>query len=684
MTLKRAWRLLLFASWVTFVAGDARNETPADEDVTDAIRSIREQVNALLDHRQQDYNALEESLKRAIEKNTELFVLKNEVKQLRKEVNSLRGGNENGNEARNERLRVRWLGSAVTELQGEVAQVLRTRNASEELAERSRMRGELNLLKGDVAAVGRGIRNLGGRIAKIEAVLGTIRVDIAAVKERFSLLSRTCADIASQLSAVQIEVKAPRCESPPIDPANPTVGRIEKAERAYTAAPSSLGRSTGERDRKSTISAVYGATVGRHRLARRHGYSRRGEEYRVRVEERLKNLERKLFLIAQGRTSLEKRMSYESREWPASLSKRVKSLEKAQNELIRRVSNVTDTVIWTRKMGESLSSRLVGSVRALEEAVDTNSSWTKQELLRLGVNAARKAAELSLTREELSNLRRAVQALSVSASKLQERSDKHQEAINRLTITDSNKTIVTISDFGRLFSSAPAAKPSWNVLQLDDRYLAANSLPVNCEQQSANEPGDGPKLLELGQPLQRAPTLLYCRDGWMVVARRINGALDFDRSWNDYSLGFGSLVSEYWIGNEMLHKLTRDNCTRLRIDLLDTYGERWRAEYQWFTVGSDETGYRLRIDGYVGNATDALSYQNGMAFSARDRDMDASTAHCAANYHGGWWFSHCQHSNLNGKYSLGLTWYRSDTSQWLSIASWEMSVRKSSVCNETR
>lgn len=115
-------------------------------------------------------------------------------------MNSLRGGNENGNEARNERLRVRWLGSAVTELQGEVAQVLRTRNASEELAERSRMRGELNLLKGDVAAVGRGIRNLGGRITKIEAVLGTIRVDIAAVKERFSLLSRTCADIASQVT----------------------------------------------------------------------------------------------------------------------------------------------------------------------------------------------------------------------------------------------------------------------------------------------------------------------------------------------------------------------------------------------------------------------------------------------------------------------------------------------------
>lgn len=116
----------------------------------------------------------------------------------RKEITSLHGGN--GNEAKNEKLRVRWLGSAVTELQGEVAEVLRTRNVSEELAERSRMKGELALLKGDVAAVGKGIRNLGGRITKIEAALGTIRVDIAAMKERFSLLFRTYADISSQVT----------------------------------------------------------------------------------------------------------------------------------------------------------------------------------------------------------------------------------------------------------------------------------------------------------------------------------------------------------------------------------------------------------------------------------------------------------------------------------------------------
>ncbi|XP_033332007.1 protein scabrous [Megalopta genalis] len=624
------------------ISAIAIGEVRGDENASDAIRSLQEQVTALLDHRQQDYNALEESLKRAMEKNTELFVLKNEVKQLRKEVDALRGGNASGNEAKNERLRVRWLGSAVTELQGEVADVLRARNISEELAERFSMKGELTLLKGDIAAVGRGIRNLGGRIAKHEAMLGTIRVDISAIGERFSLLSRTCADIASQLSAVQIEVKSMGCESSTAD-----AGKGKHVAGATATTDS----------------------VAHHRLSRRHGYSRRSED-------RLKNLERKVAVLAQRRLAQldTKRVAYEKGEWLTSnLSKRVKSLEKNQVELSRRVSSANENAISTKQIGESVGSRLVGSLRALEEIVETNNSAIKGELARLGVNAAQKAAELSLTRVELSNLRRAVQALSVSASKLQEKSDRQQEAIDRLN--------------GSRFAESRSSPNhlELELEQLEDRYhLIVDKLPDSCEERSADRSTgvDGLRLVEAGRG--RKPIMVYCRNGWVVVARRIDGTFDFDRSWNDYSLGFGSPVGEYWIGNQILHEFTQDNCTRLRIDMLDIYGERWRAEYDSFAITSAETGYRLLVDGYVGNATDAMSYQNGMPFSAKDRDMDDSTAHCAANYHGGWWFNRCQHANLNGKYSLGLAWYRSDTDQWMSIAASEMSMRRNPDCPRSR
>ncbi|XP_076650019.1 protein scabrous [Halictus rubicundus] len=652
--------LLSFVVVVTAIAvGEIRGD---DENVSDAIRSLQEQVNALLDHRQQDYNALEESLKRTMEKNTELFVLKNEVKQLRKEVDALRGGNASGNEAKNERLRVKWLGSAVTELQGEVADVLRARNISEELAERSRMKGELALLKGDIAAVGRGVRNLGGRIAKHEAMLGTIRVDISAIGERFSLLSRTCADIASQLSAVQVEVKSLGCESAAAAAAVASRGRHVAGSSVSTAA---------------TEDAI--AVAVHRRLSRRHGYSRRSED-------RLRSLERKVAVLAQRRIAQldTKRVAYAKEEWLTSnLSKRMKSVEKSQLELSRRILSANENAISTRRIGESVGLRLVSSLRVLEESVETNNSAIKGELARLGVNAAQKAAELSLTRVELSNLQRAVQALSVSASKLQEKSDRQQEAIDRL---NGSCLAETETEIENEFESLPT-KLELELEELEDRYhLIVEKLPNNCEEGRSVDRSsgirDGLRLVEAGRG--RKPVMVYCRNGWVVVARRIDGTLDFDRSWNDYSVGFGSPVSEYWIGNQILHEFTRDNCTRLRIDMLDIYGERWRAEYESFAITSGETGYRLLVDGYVGNATDALSYQNGMPFSAKDRDMDDSAAHCAANYHGGWWFNRCQHANLNGKYSLGLTWYRSDIDQWMSIAASEMSVRRNPDCPRSR
>lgn len=73
--------LLLLSAIVT--ANTLIVGTRADEDLNSTIKLLQEQVSALLDHRQEDYNALEESLKQAMEKNTELIVLRNEVKQLR-------------------------------------------------------------------------------------------------------------------------------------------------------------------------------------------------------------------------------------------------------------------------------------------------------------------------------------------------------------------------------------------------------------------------------------------------------------------------------------------------------------------------------------------------------------------------------------------------------------------------
>ncbi|XP_071795596.1 uncharacterized protein [Asterias amurensis] len=56
--------------------------------------------------------------------------------------------------------------------------------------------------------------------------------------------------------------------------------------------------------------------------------------------------------------------------------------------------------------------------------------------------------------------------------------------------------------------------------------------------------------------------------GWIVFQRRYNGSVNFNRSWADYKDGFGSMDGEFWLGNEILHKLTdaEGNWT-IRLDL---------------------------------------------------------------------------------------------------------------------
>lgn len=36
--------------------------------------------------------------------------------------------------------------------------------------------------------------------------------------------------------------------------------------------------------------------------------------------------------------------------------------------------------------------------------------------------------------------------------------------------------------------------------------------------------------------------------GWIVIQKRQDGTVDFDKDWNQYSFGFGKVNSEFWLG----------------------------------------------------------------------------------------------------------------------------------------
>ncbi|KAG5871981.1 hypothetical protein JTB14_003106 [Gonioctena quinquepunctata] len=141
---------------------------------------------------------------------------------------------------------------------------------------------------------------------------------------------------------------------------------------------------------------------------------------------------------------------------------------------------------------------------------------------------------------------------------------------------------------------------------------------------------------------------------WTVIQRRdnYNTQHNFNVSWEDYKYGFGNLNQDFWIGNEFLHNISREFNLVLRIELGDFENNMAWAEYDTFSVASEENKYMLTVGNYSGNASDSFSSHNGSYFSTFDRTNDQAPecCPCAVSYGGGWWFNSCFESNLNGIY----------------------------------
>ncbi|XP_034649491.1 ficolin-1-like [Trachemys scripta elegans] len=142
--------------------------------------------------------------------------------------------------------------------------------------------------------------------------------------------------------------------------------------------------------------------------------------------------------------------------------------------------------------------------------------------------------------------------------------------------------------------------------------------------------------------------------GWIVFQRRVDGSMDFLRDWNSYKRGFGSQLSEFWLGNDNIHLLTSLGANELRIDLRDFDTNYQFATYRSFKIAGETEKYKLILGAFVnGTAGDSLTEHNGMMFTTRDHDNDLSITNCAIAFKGAWWYRDCHMSNLNGLYLSG-------------------------------
>ena len=138
--------------------------------------------------------------------------------------------------------------------------------------------------------------------------------------------------------------------------------------------------------------------------------------------------------------------------------------------------------------------------------------------------------------------------------------------------------------------------------------------------------------------------------GWLVVQRRQDGSVDFNRSWVEYEEGFGSLTGELWYGLRPLHCLTNQGQWKLRIDFTFTNGTKSYLSYNKFAVGPANSQYQLSISGFTGITDDPFTTYNtsSMKFTTKDRDNDQCHGNCAV--YGGWWYHCCSLIYPNRKY----------------------------------
>ena len=103
-------------------------------------------------------------------------------------------------------------------------------------------------------------------------------------------------------------------------------------------------------------------------------------------------------------------------------------------------------------------------------------------------------------------------------------------------------------------------------------------------------------------PDDKAPFDVYCDQttagrGWTVIQQRLNGFVDFNRTWDDYKHGFGHfLIGKYCLGLGNIRRLTGNKSeNNLRVDMGVTNDTTVNAQYAWLKIGREKFMQRLNI-----------------------------------------------------------------------------------------
>ncbi|XP_063154116.1 angiopoietin-related protein 3 [Candoia aspera] len=139
-------------------------------------------------------------------------------------------------------------------------------------------------------------------------------------------------------------------------------------------------------------------------------------------------------------------------------------------------------------------------------------------------------------------------------------------------------------------------------------------------------------------------------NSWTIIQKRSDGSIDFNQTWESYIDGFGNLDGEFWLGLRKIYSIVDQAGYILRIELEDWKANKRHIEYT-FQMGGPERDYAVFLSRITGNIPNALPEQKEIKFSTKDHGNNTERKlNCPESDSGGWWYSVCEATNLNGKY----------------------------------
>ncbi|KAK6180807.1 hypothetical protein SNE40_008793 [Patella caerulea] len=150
---------------------------------------------------------------------------------------------------------------------------------------------------------------------------------------------------------------------------------------------------------------------------------------------------------------------------------------------------------------------------------------------------------------------------------------------------------------------------------------------------------------------------VYCEmksnGGRTMFQHHQSSSFYFNRTWQEYKDGFGSLASDHWLGLDKMYYLTNSRNYTAVFYMKLANSTSYHHYFDGFVVENEVEGYQMTFSfahpHSINTLGDSLTEVKNQYFSTYDNDNDNSSRNCALDMRSGWWYNDCAPCNPNGE-----------------------------------